>query len=97
MRSRDNGGASNVELHIPEDVARILGKNPDREALEAILLHLIRSGRVSVGWAGARLGLDRQQAIQWYTSHGYPYPDYTAEDFEEDLRHANRFPRQPGG
>ncbi|MBA2758331.1 MAG: hypothetical protein H0U38_01440 [Chloroflexia bacterium] len=37
-----------MELNIPEDVAEALGENPDREALEAILLHLVRSGRVSV-------------------------------------------------
>lgn len=76
-----------MDLHIPDDVARVLGKNPDREALEAILLHLIRSGRVSVAWAGSRLGLDRWQSIDWYTSHGYSYPDYTEAELEEDLQH----------
>jgi hypothetical protein len=86
-----------VELHIPEDIARILGKNPDRAALEAILLHLIRSGRVSVAWAGSRLGLDRWQSIEWYTSHGYPYPDYTEVELEEDLQHASSFSRQSFG
>ncbi len=79
-----------MDLHIPEDVARALGKNPDREALEAILLHLIRSGRVSVAWAGSRLGLDRWQSIEWYTSHGYPYPDYTELALEEDLQHVRK-------
>ncbi len=81
-----------MELNIPEDVAEALGENPDREALEAILLHLVRSGRVSVAWAGERLGLDRWQSIAWYTSRGYPYPDYTEEDLEEDLRYARNFP-----
>ncbi len=86
-----------MELNIPEDVAKVLGANPDREALEAILLHLIRSGRVSVAWAGKRLGLDRWQSIEWYTSRDYPYPDYTEEALEEDLRYARNFPSQTGG
>lgn len=85
-----------MELHIPAEVATALGENPDREVLEAILLHLIRSQRVSVAWAGERLGLDRWQSIEWYTSHGYPYPDYTEEDLKEDRRYARSFPRQIG-
>lgn len=89
--------AGSVELHIPAEVATALGENPDREVLEAILLHLIRSQRVSVAWAGEILGLDRWQSIEWYTSHGYPYPDYTKEDLEEDLRYARSYPRQISG
>lgn len=87
---------NSVELNIPEDVAKALGENPDREALEAILLHLIRSERVSVAWAGERLGLDRWQSIEWYTSHGYDYPGYTEREFEEDLQHAANVRNQLG-
>lgn len=79
------------ELRVPEEVVTALGDDPEREALEALLLHLIRTNKVSVAWAGKRLGLDRQDAIRWYTSHGYPFPDYTEEDLEEDFRHAQRF------
>ncbi len=85
-----------MELNIPEDVAKVLGENADREALEAILLHLIRSERVSVAWAGKRLGLDRWQSIEWYTSHGYPWLEYTERELEEDLRHAENFRKQHG-
>lgn len=63
----------------------------DRAALEALLLYLIRADKVSVAWAGKRLGLGRQEAIRWYTSHGYPFPDYTDQDLEEDARYAERF------
>ena len=78
-------------LRVPEEVMAVLGDDPEREALEALLLHLIRTDRVSVAWAGSRLGLDRQEAVRWYTSHGYPFPDYADEDLEEDARHAERF------
>jgi hypothetical protein len=80
-----------VELRVPEEVVAALGEEPEREALEALLLHLIRVDKVSVAWAGERLGLDRRGAIRWYTSHGYPFPDYTKEDLEEDARYAERF------
>jgi hypothetical protein len=85
------GGFDLSELRVPKEVVAELGDDPEREALEALLLHLIRTDRVSVAWAGERLGLDRQEAIRWYTSHGYPYPDPSEEDLEEDFRHAERF------
>lgn len=85
------GGFDLSELRVPKEVVAELGDDPEREALEALLLHLIRTDRVSVAWAGERLGLDRQGAIRWYTSHGYPYPDPSEEDLEEDFRHAERF------
>jgi predicted HTH domain antitoxin len=80
-----------AELRVPEEVVAALGAEPEREALEALLLHLIRADKVSVAWAGQQLGLDRQEAIRWYTSRGYPFPDYAEEDLEEDARHAERF------
>ena len=80
-----------AELRVPEEVVAALGEDPEREALEALLLYLIRADRVSVAWAGERLGLDRRAAIRWYTSHGYLFPDYAEEDFEEDARYAERF------
>ena len=79
-----------AELRVPEEVISALGEDPEREALEALLLHLIREDKVSVAWAGEKLGLGRQEAIRWYTSHGYPFPDITPEEFDEELRHAER-------
>lgn len=79
------------ELQVPEEVVAALGEDPERETLEVLLLHLIRTGKVSVAWAGDQLGLGRREAIRWYISHGYPYPDPGEEDLEEDFRHAERF------
>lgn len=97
-----------MELKIPDEVARVLAEaaeDPGREALEALLLHLIREERVSVAWAGGILGLGRQEAIRWYTSHGYPFPDITPAELDEELRNAERLrtgepgeqPRKPQG
>ena len=79
-----------AELRVPEEVISALGKDPEREALEALLLHLIREEKVSVAWAGTKLGFGRQEAIRWYTSHGYPFPDITPEEFDEELRHVEQ-------
>lgn len=79
-----------LELKLSEDVVEVLGEEPERQALEALLLYLIQADKVSVAWAGAKLGLGRQESIRWYTSHGYPFPDYSEEDLDEDFRHAER-------
>lgn len=79
-----------AELRVPEEVISALGEDPEREALEALLLYLIREDKVSVAWAGEKLGLGRQEAIRWYTSHGYPFPDITPEEFDEELSHAEQ-------
>ena len=78
-------------LRVPEEVVAALGEDAEREALEALLLHLIRANKVSVAWAGEKLGLDRQEAIRWYTSRGYAFPEYTERDLEEDARYAEGF------
>jgi predicted HTH domain antitoxin len=80
-----------MRITLPEEVLEALGEDPEREALEALLLHLIRREKISVGRAGEVLGLDKMAAIHWYTSHGHKYPNLTEEDLEDDFRFAERF------
>ena len=77
-----------MNLELPEDVVEALGPEPERAALEAVLLFLISEDKMSVARAGEILGFDRVSAIRWYTSHGFYYPDLSEEDLAEDLRHA---------
>ena len=79
-----------VNLELPDEVVEVLGPEPKREALEAILLFLVSEDRMSVARAGEILGLDRLAAIRWYTSHGFSYPDLSEEDLAEELRHARK-------
>ena len=79
-----------LELKLPEEVVEALGEEPERKALEALLLYLIQADEVSVAWAGSKLGFDRQEAVRWYTSHGHPFPDITPEEFDEELRYVER-------
>jgi hypothetical protein len=79
-----------MNLELPEEVVEALGPEPERAALEAVLLFLISEDKTSVARAGEILGLDRTSAIRWYTSHGFYYPDLSEEDLAEELRHARR-------
>lgn len=80
-----------ASIPVPRVIVELLGDDPERETLEALLLHLIREERISVGRAGEILGLDKRSAIEWYTAHGHRYPDLTKEDLEDDFRFAERF------
>jgi hypothetical protein len=79
-----------MNLELPEEVVEALGPDPERSALEAMLLFLISEDKMSVARAGEILSLDRISAIDWYTSHGFYYPDLSEEDLAEDLRHARK-------
>ena len=80
-----------LQLDLPDEVLALLGDEPQREALEGVLLHLVQKQHLTVAKAGSLLGLDRREAVAWYTSHGYPYPNYSVDDFlKHDLAHADQ-------
>jgi hypothetical protein len=79
-----------MNLELPEEVVKALGPEPERAALEAVLLFLISEDKMSVARAGEILRLDRISAINWYTSHGFYYPDLSEKDLVEELRHARK-------
>lgn len=58
-----------LHLRLPEEVVEALGPEPEREALEGVLLLLVKEGRVTVERAGKVLGLgDREEAMRWYVA-----------------------------
>lgn len=75
-------------MDLPQEIAEALGESPERETLEALLLFLIREQRISVARAGRALGLGRQEAVRWYTAHGFSYPGLDSRELEEELRYA---------
>ena len=79
-----------LRLDLPREVVEALGNNPEREVLEAVLLFLVREGRMSVAGAGGVLGFGRRESVCWYTSHGFPYPDLDDRELEDELRYAAR-------
>ncbi len=80
-----------LHLELPDEVLALLGNEPQQEVLKSVLLHLIQEKRMTVAKAGEILGLGRMEAIRWYTSHGYPYPNYDVDDFRmHDLSYAEQ-------
>jgi predicted HTH domain antitoxin len=75
----------NVQLDLPHELEALLTPNPERNVLESVLLRLVRSEKISVARAGEILGLTRTEAINWYSSQGYPFPEFDAADWEDEL------------
>lgn len=74
-----------VRLELPPDLEAALGPDPQRSVLESVLVQLVRNHAVSLARAAEVLGFSREEAIRWYTAHGYHYPDYTAEEWADEL------------
>lgn len=70
-----------MNLQLPDEVVEALGPDPEREALEGVLLLLVREGRMSLERAGEILGLgDREEAARWYAERALPRPKPEAGD-----------------
>lgn len=64
-----------VKLTLPDEVVEALGRDPEREALEGVLLLLVGEGRLSLERAGEILGFgDREEATRWYAERALLRP-----------------------
>lgn len=95
-----------VRLTLPDEILEALGPDPEREALEGLLLLLVDEGRLSLERAGEVLGLEnREKAERWYAERissrsdlddesGLIEEPVHLEDFTQgDLDHSDRFLR----
>jgi hypothetical protein len=70
-----------LNLHLPDEVVEALGPDPEREALEGVLLLLVGEGRMPLERAGEILGFgDREEATHWYAQRALPRPKPEAGD-----------------
>lgn len=61
-----------VKLTLPNEVLEALGPDPEREALEGVLLLLVGEDRLSLEQAGEILGLGGHEAARWYARRTMP-------------------------
>lgn len=65
---------------MPDEVARRLGDEPEREVLEGVLLLMVGEGRLSLEKAGGILGLDAVEAARWHEERTSRRVDTATED-----------------
>ena len=83
-----------VTLELPPEVVAAFGDNLEKTTLELLLLQLIQAEKMSVAKAGSLLGLNRLDAIRWYTSHGHAFPNWDEEEWQRELEAAKHLGRQ---
>lgn len=74
-----------LRLAIPDAIAQVLGPDPDRAALEAMLAELVFQGWISTDDAGTALGLSPAESIEWYSKRGHDYVAYPPEELTEEV------------
>lgn len=77
-----------MKLTLPDEVLEVLGSDPEREALEGVLLLLVGEGRLPLERAGKILGFKaREEAARWYAGRVRARPDLAslAEEVEEPV------------
>jgi hypothetical protein len=77
-----------VQLHIPDDVARILqGEQPDlsRAAVEALALEGYRSRRLSETQVRRLLGFNTRMQVHAFLKAHDVYHNYSMDELEQDL------------
>ncbi|MBS3934408.1 MAG: UPF0175 family protein [Truepera sp.] len=74
-----------LTLDLPPEVVAAYGDRLERKALEGLLLQLVQEGRLSVAKAGSLLGLTRLEAIRWYTSYGFHFPNWDKEEWAREV------------
>jgi hypothetical protein len=85
-----------LNLHIPDEIVEALGPEPEREALEGMLVLLVGEGKMTLERAGEVLGLEgRKEVVRWYTARTQYRPNSEVGEvgglvFLEDLTRESR-------
>ena len=78
-----------ITVHIPDDLARRLGRDLPRRALEALALEEFKLGHLTKPELRRLLGFETRAALDGFLKAHQVYVNYTDEDLErdrEDLR-----------
>jgi hypothetical protein len=94
----DNMGevAMQVQLEIPEDLARQLADDPtgvSRAALEAVALEGVRSGKLTLSQARRLLGIESRYEMDGFLKAHGVFIDLTLDDVRKDSETALAFSR----
>jgi len=83
-----------IMLNLPEDIARRLGADPPRAALEGLAIESYRSHTLSEDQIRRLLGFEtRIEVHAFFKEHGV-YLNYTVEDLQQDIRTSESLARR---
>jgi len=87
-----------IEITLPDEIVKLLGSEEEakRGAKEALVLDLVRRGKISKGKAAELLGLSLWEFPEFLARYRIPWFDYTAEDLQKDLERLRELEAQEG-
>jgi len=76
-----------IEVAIPEEIINLVGSEEEakKEAKEALVLDLVRRGKMSKGRAAELIGIKLWDLPEFLTKYRIPWFDYSKEDLQKDL------------
>lgn len=75
-----------LRIEVPEVLGELLGPDPARGALEAMVAELVFNEAISIGFAGDLLGMTSVDALDWYVRRGHEPRHKTAEEIDSDIQ-----------
>lgn len=75
-----------LRIEVPDLMAEMLGPDPERGALEALVAELVFNESISIGFAGDVLGMTSVDALDWYVGRGHEPRSKTDEEIESDIQ-----------
>lgn len=75
-----------LRIEVPQVLAEILGPDPSRGALEAMVAELVFNESISLGFAGDLLGMTSVDALDWYVRRGHEPRYKTADEIDSDIQ-----------
>ena len=88
-----------VKMDLPQELIALVGDSPERVAVEArkaLVLEVLRMGKISQGKAGEFLGLDRWGVLDLMAEHNIGSGPATIEVLEREVDQVDRFMRERG-
>jgi hypothetical protein len=82
-----------VAVELPPAVAALLGERDEAAACaarQAAILHLLRAGALSQGWAAPLLGVTRHDIIDLMADQDIPSGPLTIEEYRREVERASR-------
>jgi len=76
-----------IEIAVPEEIINLVGseEKAKEEAKEALILDLVRRGKMSKGKAAELIGINLWDLPEFLTKYRIPWFDYSKEDLQQDL------------
>ena len=76
-----------ISMEIPDELLKLLGSEEEvgKEAKQALVLDLVRRGRISRSKAAELLGIDLWDMPKFLSAYKIPWFDYSEEQMRKDI------------